>query len=556
MAPPAPADSVDVFGVKVKVDAAEALSGGAVRIRISGAEQVVAQDQAADFVLGVLASRKSSASIKVNDLKAIVETATEKDSVKTATEAMILLFNHPDFDTGREEAFLWRLSHIPQSRQVMRNCVLAAISDEGALRRDLIPPLLFYAGIHDVEWMRQNGVILAYRNFPQVKEYIRGQFIKIFSGPGTGSPEEVLALMSALLGENDQDLKHMRGVKGKIETLQGALKARNLTEVLSILGQKGSRRRVDSVTGPIVRDLIYQESERLLGDGSFTQVLLLLSRVDVSTRTPRAHELVRAALRGLGESGGDYDVLSGGEVQEMLASYSADDPAVRAEYIRLLAKKIGDLLSKGDPSSVDDVFGRILTLRSDPSRENDRIRIAQTKAFLSTGQEAAAIEKLSGVHTKLTFSDRAWFTFYRLLHKTPLIIYVLILVVLAAMIVSYRILSVRAGKRLAKRWHDLGWNGYSTGAGSDGRPFVVRELREQIDPAVQEYFECLRVFNLNPGATVREIKSAYRKRMKEVHPDLHVRDEGVSSKEFVRIRQAYEALLRMEKGAVPLQFRK
>ena len=73
--------------------------------------------------------------------------------------------------------------------------------------------------------------------------------------------------------------------------------------------------------------------------------------------------------------------------------------------------------------------------------------------------------------------------------------------------------------------------GYGTGQTSDDRDDDrTDERRRQYDPTIAAYRE----LGLSTAATIDEVKGAYRRRVKEVHPD-HGGDED----EFKRVREAY-----------------
>ena len=57
-----------------------------------------------------------------------------------------------------------------------------------------------------------------------------------------------------------------------------------------------------------------------------------------------------------------------------------------------------------------------------------------------------------------------------------------------------------------------------------------------------------RVLGASPGATQDEIKRAYRRKVKENHPDLHLNDLE-ASKRMNEINEAYDMLMNPEKYA-------
>jgi hypothetical protein len=78
-------------------------------------------------------------------------------------------------------------------------------------------------------------------------------------------------------------------------------------------------------------------------------------------------------------------------------------------------------------------------------------------------------------------------------------------------------------------------------------PFVRNVQVNSIDPMYQKYCRSLAELGLKSGASVSEIKSAYRKLMKESHPDRLQGDQAFASERFMKIRAAYEEALFLEK---------
>ncbi len=65
------------------------------------------------------------------------------------------------------------------------------------------------------------------------------------------------------------------------------------------------------------------------------------------------------------------------------------------------------------------------------------------------------------------------------------------------------------------------------------------------DPSSDEYADLLMVFGLAPGASISEIKNAYRRRIKRYHPDLR-RGSEVDQGDFIALTKQYERLLYLQ----------
>jgi hypothetical protein len=62
-----------------------------------------------------------------------------------------------------------------------------------------------------------------------------------------------------------------------------------------------------------------------------------------------------------------------------------------------------------------------------------------------------------------------------------------------------------------------------------------------------EYGECLSKFNLEKGATLSEIKVAYRNAVKSCHPDLNPRATTADTEQFIELTKFYEKLIELHR---------
>lgn len=80
--------------------------------------------------------------------------------------------------------------------------------------------------------------------------------------------------------------------------------------------------------------------------------------------------------------------------------------------------------------------------------------------------------------------------------------------------------------------------------GAGKRKMAVSETYDDLFPEA----DCYSILGIEPGASTEEITSAYRKRVKEYHPDrvahLGVKLQEVARREFDRVQKAYESLSR------------
>ena len=97
-----------------------------------------------------------------------------------------------------------------------------------------------------------------------------------------------------------------------------------------------------------------------------------------------------------------------------------------------------------------------------------------------------------------------------------------------AVLVEHEMPGAQLGQRLPFETPDIGFGADRDGAGDEYGPTGYGVAGR--DPAAAAFAE----LGVSAGATVEEVKSAYRRRVKETHPD-----QGGDEDEFKRVREAY-----------------
>lgn len=543
-------ESLVVYGVQLKVDSLTLLPGNMARVSLFGSERIVSREELPSYVLESYLEHGST-DLKTGDWQAIFRNAAESGDLKQAADVLVYLLSDRTGDASSIEHLLLSVKDERQATVIAKNALQEAAGKP--IVPSLVPPLFFKAGMQDPEWMRGAGLKVLYRSFNETKTYLRAKFVQQLSNTNLDKAKEVLALILTLFGDSDSDAKSLQALLSRVQTIRSALDSGNINDVLSVLSAGEPAPSTDQEMRLVVSQIALNEAARLLREKNYGGILLVLSRIGTSLRTPRAHELVREALGDL--SPNDLDILGNSDVKAMLVGYSGNDEALKGIYISRLEERIKRMLKAGNVSDTEDVLKNILLLRPDPNSSNDAIRIRQTKRYLRQGSDSRAVEKLLAVKTGIPLLDRAWFGLFRLVFRTSVWFYLLLLVCVGGFL-GYFLLSGRKVRKREAVWRTLGWEEGLYDRGRDlARPFVSSELRPGIDPVFREYFECLELLGLKPGATPKDVKTAYRKKMKEVHPDLHSGEEEESSKRFIRIRKAYERLLQLEIDGVPMTFR-
>jgi hypothetical protein len=73
--------------------------------------------------------------------------------------------------------------------------------------------------------------------------------------------------------------------------------------------------------------------------------------------------------------------------------------------------------------------------------------------------------------------------------------------------------------------------------------FFHSSLKKRIYKELDEYGDCLSKLNLEFGASLPEIKNAYRHIVKTLHPDMNPKASREDTNKFIELTKTYERLL-------------
>ena len=232
----------------------------------------------------------------------------------------------------------------------------------------------------------------------------------------------------------------------------------------------------------------------------------------VSLKEPIISLLSQAAARARqGEAAKGQWKLDRPEVQDALRAFAQEDTSIANDVAALYATRASLLMADGELARAKLAYQALLEWRPDPSVENDAVRLKLVMAARGSEAEAFASELLETLEGSEVLGR---FTRIRLLWKGhygsgvawimrgALLLLLLLLLILAVrspiLLASFAARADSARPRRKKKG-----KGYQDVTDSD-----------------DEYTQLLAVFGLDDGASESEIKRAFRKAVKEHHPDM------------------------------------
>jgi hypothetical protein len=323
--------------------------------------------------------------------------------------------------------------------------------------------------------------------------------------------------------------------------LTSAMEVQETKDVSSIV-RAGRALRTDPWLAPISakieKGLLSTAAAVAVSEKRIQDALRLIAAMDFQRRTTKDHELVTQMLTS--NQGEVRAALGISEISSTLRSYSLKDEQIKNSYVSLLDKSIFDAIDVGDEQDARKLLDQLLAMRPDPSTGNDALRIAFVEQLLQRGEWSTAEQKYADIQTGAPLSLRL-----RLFIARVGIGQLLLGggVVMLSSLLAFVILNRRWGRlqRLAKR-SDRPVDSFAN-PNLPPRRFVVYSHGIRAARPDEEYFECLDKFKLEEGATLPQIKLAYRNAVKSCHPDLNPNAGPSESARFIDLTKTYEKLL-------------
>jgi hypothetical protein len=378
-----------------------------------------------------------------------------------------------------------------------------------------------------------------------VKNVLKNRFFNALKDANPTLAKTILDRFIAVYGKDDPDVRSLSVVLSKVE---GSTSLSEFTGILVELSGKDPELRRSLAT--IALDLLHERVFKFIQAQKPIEAIHELSGIDIDRRTPRTHQLATLAVQSLTFS--DFIALKDDtKSREFIKFLSAKDQNFRDACLITLEKEILSIFI--NQSFSEQIFNAGFELmsdvRPDPNALNDRIRIKCIEQAYESGDTSPIKFIKSDIRSSLTFVDEIKLIILYLKNNTIFILVTLLAVIGLIFGAIKKIKKLKASRSNFKSadYHKSNNNTSEEliEEPEEERPlFVKGRTTNSKYPAM--YVELLAEFGLNPDSTIKEIKSAYRSRMKDIHPDL----AGASSKhtsEFIHYQEAYERLIEFRK---------
>jgi hypothetical protein len=374
---------------------------------------------------------------------------------------------------------------------------------------------------------------------------------------------EALSVVEDLRRESGPFVPQAGALGGELATLEGAiapltqafeqLDARRFEESVQVLRVKSESLGVQYDVASVRQSFIV----RAVAGRALRVALEQLAQVTFEARSSKTHSQLVVALRELPAS--DWTVLLDPNIRPALLRYITKDEEIYSQWVTTQRRMIVNLVERGDVESAHRLADMVR--QEDPDIAAQVLTVAAptiVEGYLDQGNVARAAEVARDMvpHPSL------------MLRLTLLLAgWGISLPQLAGGVCALSLLGIiwRRARRngpedcavvresAAKQSRSASREEHLE---SDVQRHGVAEAGDEQQLFSAEYVAALQIFGLQPGATLSQIKNAYRIAVKQHHPDLKREGSQEDTTLFIRLTSEYERLLELhEREAIEPQGR-
>lgn len=541
------AETVELQGEQLQIDAFAAIDEKTVRITVAGRERVVSLDEAGVAALEILI--EAGAELPIETLKRLLSGALGRHhpAPRVARASLIGISKAPDSRSADWRPLIEELAQTERGRAFFRACLSSPCAS--ALLPEQRAALFFVSIAGSTSWIREVRPEYLYPHQAVLLSHAQERWESLIAAERL---DDAAALVAALgiAFPWEEPVRSLRLLNRRLDEPLRAIGERlNAGEIESACDQIDRlRMALDAEAALRVRlsgllvNLVHRAAHRARLAGDAGALMSCISRLDFETRTGETLTLLRSALEL--EVGAATDREWHGEVAASLLKYSHIDPEIARLIGSWYEVRVRRALKSAAFQQAGVLFEALLQHRPDPSALNDKLRASFASSLSWHRRYATARSVLAGVKTTLGLKEQTMLLLCGYYFE-PVLLVVMIGLLLA---LGAARLPPRAPAAVFKEPERPQTRGEGEAPDST-QEYAARNpgfsmLRSTTQHA-DEYIRLLSSFSLGSDASRDQIKHAYRQMIKKVHPDV---DPGGAEKErFLEITKHYNRLLELRR---------
>ncbi|MCB0335759.1 MAG: J domain-containing protein [Bdellovibrionales bacterium] len=383
-------------------------------------------------------------------------------------------------------------------------------------------------------WLKQNVAAKLYEAKHALIEEVQRLGTKRIGEGLLSLDPSISQLLDHIYGSQDPELKNARSLFARFDIAAEKIDERKFSEAYSLLEPFASGAHGESFARATVL-FLHKKVQKVIESESKLDAIHTLALISFRYRTPETHELVLQAIKA-------YPVnlepmWSYARTDTFLLALAKKDPQIFDAYLEYLEKVIAYFVPLTDQGeALRHAVRKLSDLRPDPNAHNDNLRMDITIDLFRQGRREESLQMLASLKGELGIANKLRLFFEGVYIRLSLLALIVFSPILLWLLIKIFVRSYSKPKhQFARLKKEAAKSQESTVS-----PRFIR--REGLDPRIVEYLELLKSLELEDKATEREIKRAYRNKMKTLHPDLRQTTTDMT-KDFVKLKAVYERIL-------------
>ncbi len=532
-------ESFTIDGLTFTVDELAVVDDTTVKVRIGENTRIVDRLSLEDYVVReTFSNEERGGEYSPEALLAFSQENLKRGNSERAERALEVLVHSRKVDPSSLLLLLSSLEKSPATVQPLKNILLR---EEGRSPGKNIVALLLVLEQLDPEWLRTQGSRVEVLYTDALKISGKELVLRRLNEKDLQGAFALVNSISRILGREDPDLSKFKALETRLQEVDSTDALDKLTPLIDISKRDAE---LEEALRPYLIDALHHEAQQVIEAGDSARALVILSRINFQRRTPTTHELVGKALATVGRT--SFNGFFDRDVTLMLSELSLKDSVIRDQYIQLLATQVIASFRRGSSTKGEVLFLRLLEINPDPSQFNDGLRIQKALEYIAQEDRANAEKEIGNVKTGISL-DQQWLLFTQGYYIGFTWLFIALFSPLAAAFIFFkfpRFRLIRGFKSLIGRSSP---EKEEAARSESEKIFVSAQNRATINPRLKEYTTLLTKLGVSSDAKGSEIKNAYRKCVKDAHPDTNQDIQGLASERFIDLTNTYERILELRR---------
>ncbi len=530
----ASAETRNILGLDFEVDRAFVIDRNNSSVTIDGRELLIPSSEVDSYIVeSLLLKKQKQGNFSTEALGRFTEQAIAEKKYDIAVVGLSSLINGGEQAIPIMEQLVDKFQTQPGVIDLFKRALLHQKPDPKIDRRIIVPIIVAIAR-NDETWVTNMGAEWLKDSSDEIRQHLERIFSKALFTNGIESIDELTTVARRIFGSESLLVQQFQDVRSRVQLITDAVKRGGANDLIKVFK--------DTVATmiPLPNGLYEMMSlrghdlaESLIERGQSSQAVEILAYLEFDKRTPRTHELLIRAIQGMKLK--EAKILFANTIVPSLIKYAQKDEAFGAEFIDIGKAYIRELMRTGSMYQAEDAFLNLEHCGAQYNYLLDPLRLDFADTYISSGDTSRAKDKLKSVEITRglwVFSQFLWLVF-KMNQSMLMFVLMLATAIFSGLYYYYRI---------NKEDDDIDFTLFDPQDAFKGG--FVKNVQRKLDPRFEEYLRSVHLLGLKPGCSEREIKAAYRRIAKKLHPDAGASKE--KSEKFLTLHNTYNRLIELE----------